>query len=109
MSTGDGSAIGVIWGDSSVAASGSQVEAATSAGQSTMGITCQSVDPNQDSVTAQTTVTVDAAAPAPTAASGSDSAPSGAKSGGGGAIDTVDALLLLLLSGAQWRRSLRHM
>jgi hypothetical protein len=107
MSTGDGSAIGVIWGDSSVASSGSQVEAATSAGQSTLGITCQSVDLNQDSVTAQTTVTVGAAAPAPTAASGSDASPSGAKSGGG-AIETVDTLLLLLLSGAQWRRSRRH-
>ena len=65
--TGNGGLIGVAWGGSSLAPSGSQVEAAMFAGQATLGITCQSIDPNQGSVSAQTTVTVTSANPQPMA------------------------------------------
>jgi hypothetical protein len=66
MTTGDGGPIGVVWGNSSVAASGSQVEGAMFAGQATLGVTCQSIDPSQGSASAQTTVTVSAPLPPPT-------------------------------------------
>jgi hypothetical protein len=64
--TGDGGPIGVIW-NTALATSGSQVEGAMFSGQATLGITCQSIDPNQGSASAQTTVTVGAALAAPTA------------------------------------------
>jgi hypothetical protein len=66
MATGNGDAIGVIWGNSGAAPSGSLVEAAMFTGKATLGITCQSIDPNQGSASAQTTVTV-TALPPPTA------------------------------------------
>ena len=65
--TGDGGQIGVIWEGSGIAPSGSQVEAAMFQGQSTLGITCQSIDPNQASASAQVSITVTSASPQPTA------------------------------------------
>jgi hypothetical protein len=64
--TGSGGLIGVIW-DGALAPNGSQVEGAMFGGQATLGITCQSIDPNQGGVSAQTTITVTSAGPQPTA------------------------------------------
>jgi hypothetical protein len=55
--TGNGAVIGVIWADA-VAPSGAQLEGAPFDGQATLGITCQSIDPNQGTVSGQTTITV---------------------------------------------------
>ena len=64
-STGDGSLIGVVW-DGALAPNGSQVEGAMFGGKATLGITCQSIDPNQGSVSAQTAITVTGLGPQPT-------------------------------------------
>jgi hypothetical protein len=63
--TGNGGFIGVFW-EGALSPNGSQVEGAMFGGQATLGITCQSIDPNQGSVSAQTTVTVTGLGPQPT-------------------------------------------
>jgi hypothetical protein len=67
VQTGNGAAVGVIWGfNSSVQPNGSQPASTNDTGQATLGITCQSIDPNQASASAQTQITINGAV-APTA------------------------------------------
>jgi hypothetical protein len=56
--TGNGQAVGVIWGFGSIQANGSQIVSTNDTGQVTLGITCNSIDPNQGPVSAQTEITV---------------------------------------------------
>lgn len=67
MATGSGGLIGVFW-EGALSSNGSQVEGAMFGGQATLGITCQSIDPNQGSVSAQTAVSVTGLGPQPTVA-----------------------------------------
>lgn len=57
MSTGSGFGIGDIWEGQQLAVSGSQIWGG-GAGTATLGVTCQSIDPNQPSASAQASVTV---------------------------------------------------
>jgi hypothetical protein len=67
VDTGTAQSIGALWGlGSSLTPSGSQLLSTNEPGTGTLGITCQSIDSNQGSVSAQTTITI-VEAPAPSA------------------------------------------
>lgn len=60
--TGNGAAVGAFWVDGSgVQPNGSQQASVDHSGQATLGITCQSIDPNQGPASAQTQITVNEA------------------------------------------------
>jgi hypothetical protein len=67
VQTGNGQAVGVIWGSSVIQPNGSQPASTNGTGQATLGMTCNSIDPNQAPVSAQTEITVNGTVP-PTAA-----------------------------------------
>jgi len=67
VDTGTAQSIGALWGlGSGLTPSGSQLLSTNESGTGTLGITCQSIDNNQGSVSAQTTITV-IEAPVPSA------------------------------------------
>ena len=57
--TGNGASVGSAWGGGSgTQASGTQTDSVNHAGTATLGITCESIDPNQAPTSAQTVITV---------------------------------------------------
>jgi lysyl endopeptidase len=95
---------GAVWSPgTSLAASGSMVLSPNEPGQFTFGVSCQSIDPNQGSATAQATLTISAAPSTgggPSPAPGSSPPPASDGGGhGGGAVSgpEIGALAVLLL------------
>ncbi|HUK01482.1 MAG TPA: hypothetical protein VLW26_04305 [Steroidobacteraceae bacterium] len=74
--------------DASVPSTGSQTFTADHPGSYTLGVSCQSIDPNQSPAAAQATVTVMAAAQSPPVA------PAKSGGGGGGALGALELGLL---------------
>ncbi|HTD73674.1 MAG TPA: hypothetical protein VK652_09105 [Steroidobacteraceae bacterium] len=66
VQTGNGQGVGVIWGGSVIQPNGSQAASTNATGQVVLGMTCNSIDPNQAPVSAQTAITVNGTVP-PTA------------------------------------------
>jgi hypothetical protein len=67
LDTGNAQAVGALWGlSSSIGTSGSQVLSTNEPGEATLGISCQSIDPNQASVSAQTDIRVGTSSPTAT-------------------------------------------
>ena len=91
---------GGTWGGSaqSFPPTGSTTESGP-AGHYTFGLICQSVEANGLAVSTQATLTItpDAAAPAPSAASGPADVAAAANSGGGGSMGIVEGVILAAL------------
>ncbi|HXY96969.1 MAG TPA: hypothetical protein VEH00_08345 [Steroidobacteraceae bacterium] len=91
---------GGTWGGSaqSVPPTGTATESGP-AGHYTFGLICQSVEASGLAVSTQATLTItpDAAAPAPSAATGPEDAAGAASSGGGGSMGIVEGVILAAL------------